>query len=139
MTRPPSLDEATSSVDALVADSIFDEFTGFEHASRSSTHQSLLVCFLHAQPRLYQEKNPLESYHHELSQPYPFTHRELVRFFLEPLHRFPMSRLCITILHAPSYTSETPTSQAKQDVQQLASSSGLRRQLLHSFPSCSAI
>ena len=121
-----SLDEATSSVDALVADSAFDELIGFEHVSRSST-PSVPPGFgflPHVTPMLGEDpvtKIPTRI----IPTSTPFTPSRSSSFY--PRAATPLSNVAIAATHVAPTSAETPTSQAKQDVQQLASSTGLSK------------
>jgi CCR4-NOT transcription complex subunit 4 len=126
----PSLDEATSSVDALVADSTFDEYIGFEHASRSSTPSVPPgFGFLHAQPPPVQGEESVGIVSSRIvPTSAPFTPSRSGSFY--PRAATPLSNVSVPVTPsrmALSSTSEMPISQAKQDVQQLASSTGLSK------------
>jgi CCR4-NOT transcription complex subunit 4 len=125
----PSLDEATFSVDALVADSPFDEFIGFDHASRSSTPSVPPgFGFLPTQPSAVPGEEPIAKPTSRIvPTSAPFTPSRSASFY--PRAATPLSNVSVpaTPRAAPSSMVETPTSQAKQEVQQLASSSGLSK------------
>jgi len=125
----PSLDEATSSVDALVADSAFDEIAGFGQLSRSSTPSVPPGFGLpHAHPpSMFGE--PLAKLPSRIvPTSAPFTPFRNGSFY--PRATTPLSN--ISVSSTPTHmvlnsTLDKLTSQAKQDVQQLASSSGLSK------------
>jgi CCR4-NOT transcription complex subunit 4 len=124
----PSLDEATSSVDALVAD--FDEFLGFDHASRSSTPSVPPgFGFLQAQPPpTVGEETIAKLPSRIVPTSAPFTPSRSGSFY--PRAATPLSNVSVPAppsRAAPSSRSETPILQAKQEVQQLAFSSGLSK------------
>jgi CCR4-NOT transcription complex subunit 4 len=126
----PSLDEATSSVDALVADSTFDEFAGFGQLSRSSTPSVPPGFGLpHAHPPPMLGEEPLAKLPSRIvPTSAPFTPSRNSSFY--PRAATPLSNVSVpsTPTHIVLNSAlDTLTSQAKQDVQQLASSSGLSK------------
>ncbi|CAG8950135.1 hypothetical protein HYFRA_00008370 [Hymenoscyphus fraxineus] len=131
----PSLDEATLSVDALVADSTIDDFgprlpdqyeTAVSRSSTPTVPPGFELPHAHPLPPAVQEA-PIKPPSRIVPTSAPFTPSRSASFI--PRTATPLSNVSLPDV-TPKIVPQTPTSLAKQDVKALATTTGLSKTIV---------